>query len=244
MKGFKTDFRPLLAHLHDQHGNSCYMSLGTRPVLTSDLYVRKQKVKGLKIKGWIKLLTRIFLSGLKPKLLLICSCQRTTLNFHLDATPGTIDWDKLDEEDSHCDGVHLAEGGYSHCDWQLSRECYIEEILTAAATGLVWALRTVSDTPVRTDQIWTWTKIRFWITRAKKPNIPRRPLHHKWHRMHPDWMRVDTSRNQHGNLHLRPIHCKVRIFQNFPPTFHQPGKQLLHLSGDPLPLSDHPWGEQ
>ena len=51
MKGFKTDFRPLLAHLHDQHGNSCYMSLGTRPVLTSDLYVRKQKVKRFKDKG-------------------------------------------------------------------------------------------------------------------------------------------------------------------------------------------------
>ena len=53
--------------------------------------------------------------------------------------------------------------------------------------------------------------------KGEKPNIPRRPLHHKWHRMHPDWMRVDTSRNQHGNLHLRPLYCHVRIYQNFPP---------------------------
>ena len=54
MKGFKTVYRPLhflRAQLDEQHGNLCYMSLGTRPVLTSDLYVRKQKVKGLKIKG-------------------------------------------------------------------------------------------------------------------------------------------------------------------------------------------------
>ena len=30
-------------------------------------------------------------------------------------------------------------------------------------------------------------------------------------------MRVDTSRNQHGNLHLRPSNCHVKISQNLPP---------------------------
>ena len=29
-------------------------------------------------------------------------------------------------------------------------------------------------------------------------------------------MRVDTSRNQHGNLHLRPSNCQVKISQNLP----------------------------
>ena len=38
------------------------------------------------------------------------------------------------------------------------REKVSNSFLTAAAAGLVWPLRTVSEAPVRTDQIWTWDK--------------------------------------------------------------------------------------
>ena len=77
--------------------------------------------------------------------------------------------------------------------------------LTAAAAGLVWPLKMVSEAPVSTDQIWTWDKMIKLVARLEE-SPPRRPQHHKWHRRRPDWRRDDSNHNQRENLHLQPKH--------------------------------------
>ena len=46
-------------------------------------------------------------------------------------------------------------------------------------------------------------------------------------------MRVDTSRIQHGNLHLRPLYGHVRIFQNF-----LPNSEITNLANSSYTFSE------
>ena len=120
--------------------------------------------------------------SLKPTQLPFCFCPPTELNFHQDAKP---------EQENEFIVIH------SRIGMAIS--------LTAAAAGLVWPLKMVSEAPVSTDQIWTWDKmIKLLATLDGIP--PRRPQHHKWHRRRPDWRRDDSNHNQRENLHLPPEH--------------------------------------
>ena len=71
--------------------------------------------------------------SLKPTQLQFCFCPPTELNFHQDAKPEQ-------ENEFIVIGMSI--------------------FLTAAAAGLVWPLKMVSEAPVSTDQIWTWDKMK------------------------------------------------------------------------------------
>ena len=119
--------------------------------------------------------------SLKPTQLQFCFCPPTELNFHQDAKP---------EQENEFIVIH------SRIGMSIS--------LTAAAAGLVWPLKIVSEAPVSTDQIWTWDKMIKLLARLEGGIPPRRPQHHKWHRRRPDWRRDDSNHNQRENLHLPP----------------------------------------